>query len=272
MAPRASLPGPAGLLHARGPGRGVPGAGGARGAFRARLWYRFELARSLPYLLKDILYWKVSMIRNYLVIALRLIRRHKVYSFINVAGLAVSMACALLIVFWVRDELSYDKFNVDLDRLYRVTCVGEVYSGFSSPAPFARPSPRRSPRSPPPRGWAGTRAWCSGKATGPSTSPTASRPTRSFSPCSRSRWSRETRPWPWPGPRASTSASRWPASTSAVNTHRQDPHLRRPLPAERRRAHGLCPATRTCASTTRSRSSSPRRPSSGAWPGATSIS
>jgi putative ABC transport system permease protein len=108
-----------------------------RGAFRARLWYRFELARSLPYLLKDILYWRASMLRNYFVIAIRLIRKHKVYSFINVAGLAVSMACALLIVFWVRDELSFDKFNAHLDRLYRVTCIGEVYSGFSSPAPFA---------------------------------------------------------------------------------------------------------------------------------------
>jgi putative ABC transport system permease protein len=109
----------------------------AQGAFRARLWYRVELVRSLPYLLKDLIYWKVSMIRNYFVIALRLIRRHKVYSFINVAGLAVSMACALLIVFWVRDELSYDKFNANLDRLYRVTCIGKEYSGFSSPAPFA---------------------------------------------------------------------------------------------------------------------------------------
>jgi putative ABC transport system permease protein len=109
----------------------------ARGTFRARLWYRFELARALPYLLKDILYWKVSMIRNYFVIALRLIRRHKVYSFINVAGLAVSMACALLIVFWVRDELSYDRFNANLDRLYPETCAPEIYTGFSSPAPFA---------------------------------------------------------------------------------------------------------------------------------------
>jgi putative ABC transport system permease protein len=109
----------------------------SRGAFRARLWYRFEVARALPYRLKDILYWEVSMIRNYFVIALRLIRRHKVYSLINVAGLAVSMACALLIVFWVRDELSYDKFNAHLDSLYRVTCIGDTYAGFSSPAPFA---------------------------------------------------------------------------------------------------------------------------------------
>jgi putative ABC transport system permease protein len=109
----------------------------ARGAFRARLWYRFELVRSLPYLLKDILYWRVSMFRNYLKVALRLMRRHKVYSFINVAGLAVSMACALLIVLWVRNELSYDKFNNNLKDIYRVTCVSRTISGFGSPAPFA---------------------------------------------------------------------------------------------------------------------------------------
>jgi putative ABC transport system permease protein len=108
-----------------------------QGIFRARLWYRFELVRSLPYLLKDILYWRLSMLRNYLVIAIRLIRRHKVYSFINVAGLAISMACALLIVFWVRDELSFDRFNAHLDCLYRVTCIAKDHSGFSSPAPFA---------------------------------------------------------------------------------------------------------------------------------------
>lgn len=71
----------------------------ARGAFRARLWYRLELAKALPYVLKDILYWKVSMIRNYLVIALRLIRRHKVYSFINVAGLAALFIAWLTVAF-----------------------------------------------------------------------------------------------------------------------------------------------------------------------------
>jgi hypothetical protein len=109
----------------------------ARGPFRARLWYRFELVRALPYRLKDILYWRIGMFKSYLVIAVRLIRRHKVYSFINVAGLAVSMACALLIVFWVRDEIGFDRFNVRLDRLYRVTSIGGTYAGSSSPAPFA---------------------------------------------------------------------------------------------------------------------------------------
>jgi len=108
-----------------------------KGAFRARLWYRFQLIQAVPYILKDELTWRFHMLRNYLTIALRIMRKQKVYSFINIAGLAVSMACALLIVFWVRDELSFDRFNKNLLDVYRVTALGKIYSGFSSPAPFA---------------------------------------------------------------------------------------------------------------------------------------
>ncbi len=60
------------------------------------------------------------MFRNYLVIALRNIIRHKLYSFINIAGLAVGLACLILIILFVRDELSYDKWILGSDRLYRV--------------------------------------------------------------------------------------------------------------------------------------------------------
>ena len=60
------------------------------------------------------------MFRNYLVTALRNIVRHKLYSFINIAGLAVGLACAIFIILFVRDELSYDKWIPDSDNLYRV--------------------------------------------------------------------------------------------------------------------------------------------------------
>jgi len=108
-----------------------------KGLFRARLWYRIQLIRAFPYLVKDALYWRMSMFRNYLNVALRLMRKQKVYAFINVTGLAVSMACSLLIVLWVRDERSFDKFNKNLRDIYRVTCLGKEYRIFSSPAPFA---------------------------------------------------------------------------------------------------------------------------------------
>jgi ABC-type antimicrobial peptide transport system permease subunit len=60
------------------------------------------------------------MIKNYLKTAIRNILRHKVYSFLNVAGLAVGMACCILLLLWVRDELSYDRFHHNADRIYRV--------------------------------------------------------------------------------------------------------------------------------------------------------
>jgi len=60
------------------------------------------------------------MLKNYLKIALRNLLRHKGYSFINVVGLAIGMACCILILLWVRDELSYDTFHPEGDRIYRV--------------------------------------------------------------------------------------------------------------------------------------------------------
>ena len=61
------------------------------------------------------------MFLNYLKITLRNLKRQKGYSFINIFGLAIGMASAILILFWIQDELSYDRFHTLSDRLYRVT-------------------------------------------------------------------------------------------------------------------------------------------------------
>jgi putative ABC transport system permease protein len=61
------------------------------------------------------------MIRNYLRSALRNITRHKFISFINIFGLTIGLTCCLLIVVYVVNELSYDKFNANADDIYRVT-------------------------------------------------------------------------------------------------------------------------------------------------------
>ena len=60
------------------------------------------------------------MLKNYLNITIRFFVKHKVYSFINITGLAIGMACSLLITLWVRDEMSYDQFHTNIDNLYRV--------------------------------------------------------------------------------------------------------------------------------------------------------
>lgn len=64
------------------------------------------------------------MIRNYFFIALRNIKRHRFFSFLNIAGLAIGMACSFLIFIWVRDEFSYDRFHEHEKDLCRL--VSEV--------------------------------------------------------------------------------------------------------------------------------------------------
>jgi putative ABC transport system permease protein len=66
------------------------------------------------------------MFRNYLTIALRNIVRHKLYSFINIAGLAVGLTCVILITLFVRDELSYDKWIPNSENLWRVEVTYHV--------------------------------------------------------------------------------------------------------------------------------------------------
>jgi putative ABC transport system permease protein len=78
------------------------------------------------------------MFRNYLTIALRNIVRHKLYSFINIAGLAVGLTCMILIMLFVRDELSYDKWIPGSDRLYRVEVT--FYPPGRSAIPLAQTS------------------------------------------------------------------------------------------------------------------------------------
>ena len=60
------------------------------------------------------------MFENYLKVAVRNLLRQKGYSLINVTGLAVGMACCLLIAIFVRNEWSYDTFHEKGDRIYRV--------------------------------------------------------------------------------------------------------------------------------------------------------
>src|ERR1700761_1703017 len=60
------------------------------------------------------------MFHNYLITALRNVFRHKLYSFINIVGLTVGLACAIFIILFVRDQLSYDRWIPDTENLYRV--------------------------------------------------------------------------------------------------------------------------------------------------------
>src|SRR6187402_3066431 len=66
------------------------------------------------------------MIRNYITIAWRILMRQKLYSAINIFGLTIGVTISLLILLYIADELSYDKFHADGDRIYRINFIGKL--------------------------------------------------------------------------------------------------------------------------------------------------
>ncbi|HEY4108692.1 ABC transporter permease [Puia sp.] len=60
------------------------------------------------------------MLTNYLLVAIRNLRRNKVTALINISGLAIALACCMLIILYTRDELSYDRFHEQGHRLQRI--------------------------------------------------------------------------------------------------------------------------------------------------------
>ncbi len=60
------------------------------------------------------------MFRNYIKTSVRIILRNKVFSFINILGLAIGLTCFILIFLWVKDETGYDRFHANANRLYRL--------------------------------------------------------------------------------------------------------------------------------------------------------
>ena len=82
------------------------------------------------------------MFRNYMAVAIRSLSRNRVYSLINILGLALGIGCSLVICLYVMDELSYDRYHVKADRIYRVILdgklMGKEINGAVSPAPMAQ--------------------------------------------------------------------------------------------------------------------------------------
>jgi len=105
-----------------------------RGRRAAVAWYLLQIVRTLPHFVLDVIRWRTIMMKNYLLITVRDIGKNKVSSVINILGLAVGIACALLLMLFVRYETSFDRFHKDGDRIFRV-----VNTSTAREKPFSSP-------------------------------------------------------------------------------------------------------------------------------------
>lgn len=92
----------------------------SEGRFKAHSWYWGNALKSLPQYLRGVVVWRFTMLRNYLKITYRNLARRKLYSFINIVGLAIGLSICIFIILWVQQELSFDRFHAKADRIYRV--------------------------------------------------------------------------------------------------------------------------------------------------------
>lgn len=93
-----------------------------KGRVGAELSRFFQFVVIVVPLLLEVVYGGVSMLKNYIKIAFRNIKKHLGYSFIHIFGLAVGMTVCLLMLMYVVSETSYDNFHEKGDRIYRLTC------------------------------------------------------------------------------------------------------------------------------------------------------
>jgi len=92
----------------------------SEGCFTAKRWYWVNTLKSVAGYLKLMVSWRFTMFKNHLKIAYRNFIRHKLYSFINVFGLAIGLSICMIISLWVMRELSYDHFHENASQIYRI--------------------------------------------------------------------------------------------------------------------------------------------------------
>jgi putative ABC transport system permease protein len=114
-----------------------------KGSAKARLWYRTQAFKSILSYFKNQFVWSIVMFKNYLVFTSRLIRRDKFHYFLNFLGLSTGIACCIIIMLFLRNELTYDQHHENADRIYRISS-NYVTSG--KPLLYAVTSPALGPR------------------------------------------------------------------------------------------------------------------------------
>lgn len=99
------------------------------GSFGPRCWYWWQAVKSIPHFIRNSIFWRFIMFRNYFNIAIRNMKKHKGYTFINIVGLSVGMACCIILFLYITHELAFDHHHRDSDRIYRILEYRKVPAG-----------------------------------------------------------------------------------------------------------------------------------------------
>ncbi len=97
------------------------------GPFRANAWLWLQIIKLCFGIFRVNIVWRFIMFKNYVKIAFRSMKRHKGYAFMNILGLAVGMACCILILLYVQYELSYDRYHPQANHTYRILLSREGF-------------------------------------------------------------------------------------------------------------------------------------------------
>jgi len=90
------------------------------GKRKAMRWLWYHAVTAIPKAVRSYLLWGGIMFKNYLKIAFRNHVKNKAYAFISIFGLAIGMAVCILLMLYVQHELSYDRFHINADNIYRL--------------------------------------------------------------------------------------------------------------------------------------------------------
>jgi putative ABC transport system permease protein len=122
---------------------------GRKGRLRAALWCSAQLMRLVFSKLELSFYWSFEMFKNYVTVAFRQLRRHKVYSLVTISGLAFGISAFLLISVWVLHELSFDRFHENASSIYQVFeerhFPDRINNSFRTPGPLSEQLKERFP-------------------------------------------------------------------------------------------------------------------------------
>jgi putative ABC transport system permease protein len=99
-----------------------------QGPLRARIWFWSQFIKAFPYFLIDESQGRIHMFKNYLLVTLRSVKKNRLFSLLNIIGLAIGMAAFILIILYVQFEFSYDRYHENADRIYRVIREGRAFT------------------------------------------------------------------------------------------------------------------------------------------------